>query len=169
MIPQTPSAKVVVERGLADPGPQGQVIRDLHARPEKVYVTDKAGPLEKLAGSNGDNLLGLFRPNMGKDYTLFINSKAHEKLPKEELINTLAHESGHGMAQVTGIGGVRQPTGIGLIDMLANGVLGGRVEAGLNEDLADSLSGLYASKAAGAKAGTKVGELARMVMKRKVK
>jgi hypothetical protein len=162
----------MVERGLAAEGPQGDAIRALHALPQKVYVTDQpSGLLDKgMAKMHGDNLLGLFRPRMGTGYSLLVNTDAHKNLglTDKDILATLAHESGHGLAQIAGVGGVRQPMGIGVVDMLANGVLGNRLPNDVNESLADAIGGITdygkPSKQVQEKA-----DLVRAIMKKKVK
>lgn len=142
-IPQTPGAQQMLQQGLKTPGQGGDIIRALQALPQKVNLTDQPGWAEKLSGA-GSGLLGLFRPNLGTGYNMYVGGpQAHQQqnLSPEEVIRTFAHESGHGVAQIAGVGGVRQPTGIGAIDMLAN-IPGQRIGRGPNEWLADALSGI---------------------------
>lgn len=143
IIPQTPGSKQMLQQGLQTPGQGGDIIRALHALPQKVNLTDQPGWMEKLAGA-GSGLLGLFRPNMGTGYNMYVGGpQAHQQqgLGLDQVLQTLAHESGHGVAQIAGVGGVKQPTGIGAIDMLAN-VPGKRLAVGPNEWLADALAGI---------------------------
>jgi hypothetical protein len=169
MIPQTQGARIAIERGLADQGPQGQTIRELHARPEKVYVTDKPnGILDRIAvAQHGDNLLGLFHQKPGRDYKIFVNEDAHKRLglSDKDRLETLAHESGHALAQVTGVGGLSAPTGIGALDMFL-----GSSRLGLehNESLADALAGIPRNNGRTKPVDDKVA-LVRQIMKRKVK
>ena len=148
ILPQTPGSRQMLQQGLQTPGQGGDIIRALHALPQKVNLTDERGWSEKLSGVGSTSPkagLGLFRPNLGPGgYNMYVGSpQVHQRqgLNLDEVIRTLAHESGHGVAQIAGIGGVKQPTGIGAIDMFAN-VPGKRLAVGPNEWLADVLAGI---------------------------
>jgi hypothetical protein len=135
----------------------GQVIRDLHARPEKVYVSDDLKRLDADAE---------FKKGLGRSYKIQLNAGNIKDLDPSYVNQVLAHESGHGLANVTGVGGPRQPTGIGLVDMFAGH--GDRMPRNLNEGVADALAGtmIYGVPSPEAKAKA---DLVRQIMKRKVK
>lgn len=137
MIPQTPGAQTALDLGLKAGGDQGAIIRQLNSLPDKVYVTDKPDVFSKLSEMNTKNGLdGLFRPNLGTGYSIYLRPDQ----PLAQKVNTLAHESGHGVAQIAGVGGYNQPTGIGLVDAIAT--LGSqRLPKAQNETLADALAG----------------------------
>lgn len=138
MIPQTPTAQTAVELGLKAGGQAGDVIRQLNSLPNKVYVTDKPDVFFKASAAGTKNGLdGLFRPDLtDTGYTITLRPG----MPLADQVNTLAHESGHGVAQIAGVGGQYQPTGIGALDMFAN-LNGGRLDKATNETLADALAG----------------------------
>src|SRR5690242_2777964 len=159
MIPQTPAAQQIVDLGRKAGGQAGDIIRQLDSLPNKVYVTDKPDAFFKASEAGTRNGLdGLFRPDLtDTGYTITLKPG----MPLAQGINTLAHESGHGVAQIAGVGGYRQPTGIAAIDMFAN-LNGGRIPKDQNETLADALAGFDRRK-------NEQADLVRQIMTKKVK
>lgn len=134
IIPQTNTAKQLLDKALSTSGQTGEAVRQLHARPEKVYLTDQPDVPMRL----GQPALGRFLPRFfSRDYQITLNRPLAEAVG-DNMVDTLAHESGHGLAQIAGIGGSRQPTGFGIIDMFA----GQRLPKSENEAVADLLAGL---------------------------
>ena len=156
MIPQTPTAQQAVDLGLKAGGQNGAIIRQLNSLPDKVYVTDKPDIFFKASElSTKNGLDGLFRPDaLDSGYTISLKPG----MPLGQQIATLAHESGHGVAQIAGVGGYN-PTGIGVVDMLANNW---RLPNKVNENLADSLAGFDNRK-------NELADKVRQIMTKKVK
>lgn len=166
LIPTTPGAQDLLNRGLTFPGQAGDAIRLLHAQPEKVYLSDYADPLQRARdwlfglGSQGGTM-GSFMPNLtGQGYNMYMNVPKFEVRDRNlarparesELMKTFGHESGHGLAQITGKGGtIDEPTGSAIartIGLMGRGVVeafGGpsslRIDRSRNEALADAISG----------------------------
>lgn len=159
MIPQTPGAQQALDLGLKAGGQQGAIIRQLNSLPDKVYVTDKPDVFSMMSQASTKNGLdGLFRPDLlDKGYSIYL--RPDQTLA--EKVNTLAHESGHGVAQIAGVGGYNQPTGIGMLDMFAN-LNGGRIDKPTNETLADALAGFDNRK-------NDLADKVRQIMTKKVK
>lgn len=164
IIPQDPRASKLLEQGLQAPGQMGNVIRALQARPEKVGLSTQPNPAMKVdnffKGYAGKTDIGSFNPNMLKSgYQINMNSPVidwrnrnmAQPAQQAELLRTLAHESGHGMLQVTGQGGLKEPTNIPLINTLSQmiglalpGEPSRRLPSGKNESMADAVSGANA-------------------------
>ena len=146
MIPETPGAKAALEAALSDPTEKGAAVRALHARPEKVAVTDNPDLASRMMGT-----MGRFNPALtGKaDYRINLSPEVIKYVAKvtgkDEMLNTLSHESGHGLGQISGLTGSREPVsravpGSGVMNFLAN-IMGLRVPQNVNEGVADYLSG----------------------------
>jgi len=137
MIPQTPGAKAAVDQALAMGGPGGDVVRALHARPEKINVTDQPDLGMKLFMTT----LGRTKQDLtSPDYTMRLNPDLIDhfsKRGKASAEGTVAHEAGHIASNLAGIGGTYQPTGIGLVNRFS----GWRLPKDMDEDLADAVVG----------------------------
>lgn len=85
-------------------------VRALHARPEKIRLITsfrEAARLEQFLFRRRGDDLGWFRDNyFTKGYTMLVNLESHESFSSirrhEEVLNTFAHESGHGLAILAG-------------------------------------------------------------------
>jgi len=148
MIPTTPFTKALLARGLQQPGPQGDIIRQAQARPEKTYVSDEPTFLQKWLGQG---TLGNFTTSPLGTQNIQLNKPLIDFVSKQtgqdEAMRTLAHEGGHFVAQATGQGGNISPTGIPLLDYIIRSVIFPtgkdlRLPVAQNEALADKLAGL---------------------------
>lgn len=156
IIPQTPGAKELMDKGMALPDKRGEAIRSLHAQKEKFYLSDQPDLPMKLQnfvfGTGGPGDTGAFRPNfVTPGYQINVNTPrlegVHRNLAKpareDQKLNTFAHEAGHGLAQVTHQGGVQQ-SGMPIIDALMTGIRGPqfRIPRDQNESLANAVAGI---------------------------
>lgn len=156
IIPQTPGAQQLMDRGMADKGKRGETIRALHAQPEKFYLSDQPDIPMKLQnwmyGTGGPGDTGAFRPNFATPgYQINVNTPRIEGVYRnmakptrqDQQLNTLAHEAGHGLAQVTRQGGVQQ-SGMPIVDALKTGIMGPsfRIPRDANESLANAIAGI---------------------------
>lgn len=148
LIPTSPSTNALLQRGLQTPGKQGDIIRQAHARPEKATITDSRTLLQALLGQN---TLGNFTQGPMGGQNIQLNKPLLDlmgkRTGKSEDIKTLAHESGHMVAQNTGQGGNITPTGVAPLDYLIRALIfptgkDMRLPTQQNEALADNLAGL---------------------------
>ena len=148
MIPTSPYTQQLLQQGLQTPGKQGDIIRQAHARPEKAYLTEKPSLLQILLGSGTlgnytTSPMGKQQIQLNKPLIDFMSQRTGT--PQD--VKTLAHESGHFVAQNQGIGGNIAPTGINPLDYLIRAMLFPtgrdlRLPTSQNESLADQLAGL---------------------------
>jgi hypothetical protein len=148
MIPTSPYTKDLLQKGLQTPGKQGDIIRQAHARPEKVNITDDRTLLQALLGqmTMGNYTTG---PMGGQNIQLNrpLLDLMSQRTGKEQAIPTLAHEAGHFVAQNQGQGGNIAPTGIAPLDYILRALLAPvgqdlRLPVQQNEALANKLAGL---------------------------
>jgi len=164
IIPQDPRAAALLKQGLQMPGQMGKTVQALHARPEKVGLSTEPNAAMQLdnflKGLAGKTDLGAFNPNMLQGgYQINLNTPASDwrnrnlaqAAQQAELLRTLAHESGHGLLQTSGQGGLKEPTSIPLINTLSQmiglwlpGEPARRLPAQKNEAMADAVSGTNA-------------------------